>query len=58
MLEADFAEGNFVDRGFLERGLGEVMIEITGDSLGDLLGGLRIVVQGDVVGAEAVFEGI
>ena len=34
------------------------MIEVAGDSIGDLPGGFRVVVQGDVAGAKGVFEGI
>ena len=58
MLEADFAEGDFLYGGFLDRGLWEVMVDVTDEAVGDLLGGFGVVVKGDIVGAEAVFESV
>ena len=58
VLEADFAEGDFGDGGFLEWGLREEMIDVAGDAIGDLLRGFWVVLQGDVVGAESVFQGV
>ena len=58
VLETDFAEGDFRDCCFFERGLGKVMVEVAGDAIGDLLRGFGVVVESGVVGAEAVFEGV
>src|SRR5688572_16268398 len=55
VLEADFAEGDFRDCCFFERGLGEKVVVVASGAFGDLLRGFRVIVKGGVVGAEAVF---
>ena len=58
VLEANFAEGYFGDGRFLEWGLGEEVVDVPGDAIGDLLGSLRVVVESDIAGTEAVLQGI
>jgi len=54
VLEADFAEGDFRDCCFFERGLGEKVVVVASDAFGDLLRGFRVIVKGGVVGRSRV----
>jgi hypothetical protein len=58
VAEADFADGDFLEGVLFERRFGLVVIEVAGELALDVGLGFGVVVEGGVVDAESVFEGV